>query len=141
MQNSTTTSAWLALRLTFGVIPIAAGADKFFDLLTHWEQYVSPLAARLLPFSPAVFMRAVGIIEIAVGILVLTRWTRIGAYLASAWLLVIALNLISTGHFLDVAARDVALAVSAFALARLEEARLAERSASPVVVGHPLAAT
>ena len=68
-------------------------------------------------------MRFFGVVEIAVGLLILTRWTRIGAYVASAWLLLIAVNLVSTGHFLDVAARDVAMAVAAFALARLEEVR------------------
>ena len=31
----------------------------------------------------------------------------------------IALNLVASGHFLDVAARDVAMAVSAYVLARL----------------------
>jgi hypothetical protein len=51
---------------------------------------------------------------------------------AAGWLLAIAANLLLSGHFLDVAARDVALAVAASALARL--APLHERTAahSPV---------
>ena len=30
-----------------------AELDKFLNLLTNWEQYVSPLAQRMLPLSPA----------------------------------------------------------------------------------------
>jgi hypothetical protein len=107
----------------FGMVPVVAGLDKFFNLLTNWEQYLSPITQRLLPFSGSDFMRIVGVIEIAVGLMILTKWTRLGAYVAAAWLALIGLNLLSSGHYLDVAARDVALAVAAFALARLEEAR------------------
>jgi uncharacterized membrane protein YphA (DoxX/SURF4 family) len=128
MENAKTHQAWLGLRAVFGVVPIVAGLDKFFNLLTNWESYLSPLATRVLPFSAGTFMRAVGLVEIAVGVMVLTRWTRVGAYLASAWLVLIALNLITTGHYLDVAARDLALAVGAFALGRLEEARAEART-------------
>jgi hypothetical protein len=115
--------AWWALRLTFGIIPMVAGADKFLNLLTHWEQYLSPIALSVSPISGAALMRVFGIVEIAVGLLILTHWTRIGAYVASVWLLCIAINLLTTGHFLDIAARDVSMAVGAFALARLDEAR------------------
>src|SRR6185295_1547041 len=123
----------------FGVIPIVAGLDKFLNLLTHWEQYISPLALRLLPLGAPAFMRIVGVVEIAVGLLVLTRWTRIGAYAASGWLVLIALNLLTSGRYLDVAARDVALAVAAFALARLEEARATapQSAGEPAPIGRP----
>jgi uncharacterized membrane protein YphA (DoxX/SURF4 family) len=123
MEDRRLNQAWLGLRAVFGVIPIVAGADKFFNLLTHWEQYLSPIATRVLPFGAGTFMRMVGVVEIVVGVLILTKWTRLGAYLASAWLVLIALNLLTTGHYLDVAARDLGLAVGAFALARLEEVR------------------
>jgi uncharacterized membrane protein YphA (DoxX/SURF4 family) len=118
-QDHRTETAYWALRLTFGVIPIVAGLDKFTNLLADWTAYLSPLAARLLPVSPHSFMMAVGVIEIVVGIGVLSGRARVFGWIAAAWLLGIALNLLTTGHYLDVAARDVALAVSAFALARL----------------------
>jgi uncharacterized membrane protein YphA (DoxX/SURF4 family) len=123
MEDTRLNQAWFGLRAVFGVVPIVAGLDKFFNLLTHWEQYLSPIATRVLPFGAGTFMRVVGIIEIAVGLLILTKWTRVGAYIASAWLVLIALNLLTTGHYLDVAARDLGLAVGAFALGRLEEVR------------------
>jgi len=113
---------WLALRLGIGLTATLAGLDKFFNLLTNWSQYVSPLAVQMLPFSTTTFMGIVGIVELAVGIAVLTAWTRLGAYLASAWLTLVAINLALAGYF-DVAVRDVVMSIGAFTLARLTEVR------------------
>ena len=68
-------------------------------------------------------MHIVGVIEMIVGLAILTKWTRLGAYVASVWLLAIALNLVSTGMFFDVAVRDLEIALAAFVLARMTEAR------------------
>ena len=121
MQSSTLNQPYWMLKIAFGVVPIVAGLDKFTNLLTNWEQYLSPIVSRMIPAE--IFMRAVGIIEIIAGILVLSKMTRIGAYVVAAWLVAIALNLLSTGHYLDVAVRDLVMAVGAFTLAKLEEAR------------------
>jgi len=67
-------------------------------------------------------MGVVGMVEVAVGVAILTRWTRVCAYLACAWLVGIAANLVLADMY-DVAVRDVAMAVGAFTLARLEEVR------------------
>lgn len=67
----------------------------------------------------------------AVGVLVLSRFTRLGAYLAAGWLTLIALQLLFVGN-LDVAVRDLVMAVAAYTLARLTEARVANAEvASP----------
>jgi uncharacterized membrane protein YphA (DoxX/SURF4 family) len=116
-------SAWWALRVGLGVGPFLAGLDKFFNLLTNWELYLSPVAERLLPVSATTFMHVVGVIEMVVGLMILTRWTRIGSYVAMLWLIAIAVNLISTGRFFDVAVRDLLLAIAAYTLARLTEVR------------------
>jgi uncharacterized membrane protein YphA (DoxX/SURF4 family) len=115
-------SPYWALRVAFGAVPFLAGLDKFFNLLTNWEKYMSPLAARFLPVTTTTFMHAAGVIEMAVGIAILTRWTRLGSYVAAAWLLGIAANLMAAG-FLDVAVRDVVMAIAAFTLAQLSELR------------------
>ena len=122
--------AWKLLRGGFAFVPFAAGLDKFLGLLADWEMYLSPTVAKLLPLAPATFMRTAGVIEMAVGLLMLTRWTRIAAYIASTWLTLIALNLIVSGQFLDVAVRDLALALAAFVLALLTEARAARTVAA-----------
>jgi uncharacterized membrane protein YphA (DoxX/SURF4 family) len=116
-------SAWWALRIGLGLGPLLAGLDKFFNLLTNWEGYLSPLMQNLLPVSPTTFMHIVVVIEMIVGLMILTRWTRIGSYIAMLWLVAIALNLISTGSFFDVAVRDLEMAIAAYTLARLTEAR------------------
>jgi uncharacterized membrane protein YphA (DoxX/SURF4 family) len=48
MQDHRTETAYWALRLTFGIVPIVAGLDKFTNLLTSWQGYLSPLAVQLL---------------------------------------------------------------------------------------------
>ena len=113
---------WVALRYGIGLTAALAGIDKFFNLLTDWSAYVSPLVAQFLPVSTGAFMGIVGVIEFAVGLAILTGWTRVGAYVASAWLLGIAVNLLAAG-FYDVAVRDDVMAVAAFTLARLAEVR------------------
>jgi uncharacterized membrane protein YphA (DoxX/SURF4 family) len=109
------------LTLTYGIVPIVAGLDKFTNLLTNWEAYLSPSLVRMLPFSGHTFMLLVGIIEIVAGILLLLR-PRIGAWVVMAWLISIGLTLLTSGHYLDVAVRDFTMAVGAWALARLSAA-------------------
>ncbi|MGC4113937.1 MAG: DoxX family membrane protein [Myxococcales bacterium] len=129
--------AWWALRIGLGLGPFLAGLDKFFNVLANWEGYLSPLATKVLPISAVSFMHLVGIIEMVVGLAILTKFTRVFAYVAAVWLLAIAANLVTTGHYFDVAVRDVLLALSAFTLARLSEARakvpVAERRSAPAM--------
>ena len=115
--------AWWVLRIGLGVGPFLAGLDKYFNLLTNWPAYISPLALKILPFSGQTFMHIVGVIEMIVGLAILTKWTRLGSYVASVWLIAIAINLVSTGMFFDVAVRDIEIALAAFVLGRLTEAR------------------
>src|SRR5512137_1937829 len=105
--DSRLNSAWWGLRIGLGAAAFLAGLDKFFNLLADWAAYLSPIAVNLLPLSPAVLMRAIGVVEMAVGLAILTRWTRLGSYVAMLWLLAIAANLVTTGRFFDIAVRDV----------------------------------
>ncbi|HZI28569.1 MAG TPA: hypothetical protein VFD64_10440 [Gemmatimonadaceae bacterium] len=120
-----------ALRLVFGLTATLAGLDKFFNLLADWSTYVSPLAASFLPVSPETFMYVVGAVECAVGIAILGAAPVLGAYVASAWLLLVAVNLLA-GGYVDVAVRDVVMAVAAFTLARLLELRAHSTTRAPV---------
>jgi hypothetical protein len=123
---------WEGLRIGLGLVPFLAGLDKFFNLLTNWQMYLSPVIEPLLPFSATTSMQIVGVIEMIAGLAVLTRWTRLGSYVVSAWLVLIAANLVSTGMFLDVAVRDLALALAAFTLARLTELKeMAQHQQTP----------
>lgn len=119
-MNSNVQLVRTLLKYTFGLVPIVAGLDKFTNLLTNWTQYLSDGLVNMLPFEPSVFMMIVGVIEIIAGILVFTK-TRFGAYLVSVWLVLIALTLIFSGSYLDVAVRDMVMAIGAFSLAKLSE--------------------
>jgi uncharacterized membrane protein YphA (DoxX/SURF4 family) len=112
-----------ALQFTLGATAIAAGADKFFNLLTDWEQYLNDDVSDRLGLSPKQFMSLVGLIEIAAGATVLSGRTRFGGMLVSTWLLGITANLISKGKYFDIAVRDVNMAVAAYALAELAHRR------------------
>jgi hypothetical protein len=68
------------------------------------------------------FTLVAGALEVALALLVITSWTKLGAYLASVWLLVMAINLVMTGQYRDVALRDLGLCLGAFALAKLTAA-------------------
>lgn len=108
------------LKYTFVIVPIVAGADKFTNLLTHWEQYVNPSIASILPFSASVFMMIVGVIEIAAGIIVLKK-TEIGGYIVAGWLTVVALTLLVGFNYIDIAVRDLVMAICALSMARISK--------------------
>lgn len=126
---------WWALRIGLGVVPIVAGLDKYFNLLTNWGAYLSPIVTKIIPVSVPTFMHVIGVIEIIAGIIVLTRWTRIGSFIVALWLLGIAVNLVTTGMFFDIAVRDVEIAIAAFALAQLTAVR--ESSLATETLKHP----
>jgi hypothetical protein len=122
---------WWALRVGLGGAAFLAGLDKFFNVLADWTAYLSPLAVRLLPIGASTFMHVVGVVEMIVGIAILGGVTQVGGYVAGAWLLAIAANLVTTGHYFDVAVRDIEMAIAAFTLARLTEAGVGATEPEP----------
>jgi hypothetical protein len=122
-MNERLTPAYWVLRIGVGATAFLAGLDKFLHLLADWGMYVSPLVERVLPVSPDVFLRFVGVVEMVVGAAILAGAARVFGYVAAAWLIGIAANLLTTGAFFDVAVRDVVMALAAFTLARLAEVR------------------
>jgi uncharacterized membrane protein YphA (DoxX/SURF4 family) len=116
---------WL-LRIGLGGTAFLAGLDKFTNLLTDWEKYLAPQVEEKLPVSGRTFMYGVGVIEMLVGLGILTRQPKLASYAASGWLLGIAANLALNGDY-DIAVRDVNMALAAYALARSESSRQNER--------------
>ena len=118
--------AYLVLRTAFVVAPILFGIDKFFNWMTYWPKYLWVGIPNVISVSPQNFMYAVGVVEIAAGLLVLI-WPRIGSWVVAAWLAGIVTNLVIKsiavgGHtqvFWDIALRDFGLMIAAIALARL----------------------
>jgi uncharacterized membrane protein YphA (DoxX/SURF4 family) len=122
-MDSRLTSSFWALRIAIGATAFLAGLDKFFNLLADWEAYVSPLLLKVVPLSAGSLMRVAGVIEMIAGIAVLAGLARFAGYVVAAWLTAIALSLLTTGHYFDVAVRDLVMAVGAFVLARLAQVR------------------
>jgi hypothetical protein len=110
--------AFLLLRTVFAVAPVLFGVDKFTGLLTDWERYLAPQVDDLVPGTAHQAMLAVGVVEIAAGVLVVLA-PRLGGYVVAAWLAGIIGNLLLVGDYYDVALRDFGLLVAALALARL----------------------
>ena len=127
--------AFMLLRIAFTVAPIVFGVDKATNLLTDWQQYLSPTVDHLVPGTGHQLMLVVGLVEVLAGVLVGVR-PQVGAYVVAGWLAGIIMNLLLIPGFYDVALRDFGLLVAALALARLAHAfrprtqGTSERSAS-----------
>lgn len=110
-ENHVVQSTHTTLRYLFAAVPIIAGADKFTNLLTQWDAYLNPLALTVVPVTAPTFMHFVGVVEIVAGVLVFVK-PRLGGFVVMGWLLAIALQLLIWGRFLDVAVRDIVIALS-----------------------------
>ena len=91
--------SWNLLRYSYGIVILLVGLDKVLGLglITDWPMYISPLALSLLPVSVTTFLIAIGIIEVVVALMLLTKWPRLAGYLSIAWLVLIAINLLLAG--------------------------------------------
>lgn len=110
--------AFLILHWAFVVLPITVGADKFFNVLAPWRDYLAPVVTDVLGVSGVSLMRAIGVGEILLGLMVAFA-PRIGGWLVAGWLWAITLNLLLMPGYADVALRDAGLSLGALALARL----------------------
>lgn len=124
------------LRIGLGLGAFLAGLDKFFNILANWEAYLTPLATSLVPVSAGTLMRGVGVIEMAAGVLLLAGFTRLGGYVVAGWLIAVAVSLVTTGRFFDVAVRDLLMAIAAFTLARMSEVRAHATAGRTVALRH-----
>ncbi len=121
-------SAYRILHAGYAILPIVAGADKFFNYLTNWERYLAPEIPRLLSVDAATFMMGVGAVEILAGLIVALA-PRFGGYLVALWMVGIIVNLLMVPGYYDVALRDFGLALGALALANLSRHFTSPRTA------------
>jgi len=112
--------AYHILRIGFTAAPILAGIDKFTHLLVNWDQYLPSFVNRMVGGHGHELMLVAGVIEIVAGLGVFFK-PKIFAYVVSAWLVLIILNLLMIPGYFDVALRDLGLALGALALARLSQ--------------------
>jgi hypothetical protein len=110
--------AYMVLYVTFILLPLVAGVDKFFDLFVNWDAYLSPLIAGVAPFGPHQFMMGVGAVEIFAAFVVGVA-PSIGGWVVAVWLWGIVINLLLIPGFYDIILRDLGLSAAALALSRL----------------------
>lgn len=120
MNSARLQRAFLVLSFSYGVVLILAGLDKIFgtNLIVYWPKYISPFVHSILSISVPVFLGFMGVVEVLVGALFFTRWAAIAGWLSVAWLVLISINLVMLGA-IDIAIRDLLLAVGAYAIAEL----------------------
>ncbi|MFL5812136.1 MAG: hypothetical protein ACJ763_01045 [Bdellovibrionia bacterium] len=118
LKQSQSLQAYEILHAGFVIAPLTAGVDKFTNRLTNWDQYLAEQVPSRLGMTPKSFMKLVGAIEISAGIGVAVK-PKVFGYVVSAWLCGIAGNFLMKRQYLDIALRDVGLALGALALARL----------------------
>ncbi len=113
--------SWWLLKVTYGLLFMVAGADKFLNLVTQWPKYISPMLLKMSMLNAQHFIWGVGVVEIVIGLMILFFATRLGGYLAMTWLLLIVFNLLSMLTYFDIAVRDVVMAIGALVLALLTD--------------------
>lgn len=116
-----TSQAYHLLHWGFVVVPLVAGLDKLFHVMTDWNVYLCGYATNLLGqagISVPNFMMGVGALEIMIAMLVAFK-PRVGAYLVALWLAAIIANLVMLQGSFDVMLRDFGLFLAALAFGRL----------------------
>ena len=114
--------AFTVLRVVFTVAPILVGLDKFAEvLISDWPKYLAPEFNDLIPGSATDAMYAVGVVEIAAGVIVAVT-PRFGGLLVAGWLGGIIVSLLLVGGYADIALRDFGLLAGALALFLLASA-------------------
>ena len=116
---------WTMSRYVYGLVPVLIGLDKFFFFIVNWNIYVSPFFASFIPIMYLVPI--VGIVEIAAGLLILTKYPRFGAYLVAAWIGMVIINLFLISGFYDIILRDVAIAFGYIVFGMLTELKESSR--------------
>lgn len=113
-----TYQAYQILYYSFTALFAIAGLDKFLHLLATWESYASPGIANIFGMSVGTLSILAGIVEIAVAVGIALK-PRIGSWMATAWLWLIAINLLTIPAHFDIVLTTLMLSAAAFAFTRL----------------------
>ena len=97
------------LRTTYGICFLGSGADKFLFCITDWSKQGSSCTV----------LRIRGMCEIAIGVLLFTKFIVPAAYTAALWLLLSGAHVFVHPQHRDTAFRYVVIALGAYVLARL----------------------
>ena len=110
------TLIWLALKFTYGLLFTLSGTVLILSIYWPWI-YTKMTPAAVIPHTS--LMMGIGIVEVLIGLILFSPYTKLGAILAAIWLSIIIINQIWMANYLDIVARDIVLFVGALALAGL----------------------
>lgn len=107
--------AFRLLQVMFVAMPMIAGFDKFFHLVTNWDIYVSPLVIQLthIPAREMTYLWAP--LEMAVGLMVALK-PRIGSLAAFLMFGLISIDVLATPGHLHLAMLDFCMCMDAVVL-------------------------
>ena len=110
------------LTYTFALFLFVIGFDKILqiDLISNWPTLVGPLTHFLLPLSAGSIVTVEGILEILLGILLLTRWKKISLAFLVVTIGIVIVDLFILRYY-NLAIREIILVVLCFALYVLDE--------------------
>lgn len=106
----------ILLRATYSIGYLLAGLDKFFKIYFDWHSYLNTLSHSKYSLCINIIFYFSGFIEIFIGLLLLTKYVRKAAFLASLWLIIKAVYNIVIGQYYDIAARYLVVAIGSIAL-------------------------
>lgn len=108
--------------LQFGLflVLLIEGADKFFNVLVEWTQYLPGVILYNTPLNSSDTMKAVGIVEVITAIMIMyhPKW---GGYLSSAIFAAIVLSLAMIPGYYNIMVVDFGLFCASLALAKLSK--------------------
>ncbi|HUD02603.1 MAG TPA: hypothetical protein VMR46_01095 [Candidatus Paceibacterota bacterium] len=110
------------LTYTFALFLFIIGFDKILqtDLISNWQTLVGPLTRFLLPLSAGSIVTVEGILEILLGMLLLTRWKKISLVFLVVTIGIVIVDLFIL-HYYNLAIREIILVMVCFAIYLLDE--------------------
>ncbi len=97
------------LRIVYGLYWGIIGVDKFFGFVTESEFRVSKLTLSFIPLSLPQLLRVIGTLEIAIAVMILTQWPRLGAICGIILMTAIIVNLIAMKEHYDIALHGITI--------------------------------
>jgi hypothetical protein len=86
---------YILLKITYALLFLIVGVDKFFNIMTQWNLYINPGLLHSMPISGTIFLAFFGALQIIIGIGILSPLSLWAMYSALLMLVGIFINLIS----------------------------------------------
>jgi uncharacterized membrane protein YphA (DoxX/SURF4 family) len=112
----TLTKVCLLLRITYALLFIVVGIDKFFNIITQWQIYVHPDLMLLVPITAYQFLAFFGALQIMIGVIILSPWSLWGINGGLLMLIGIFINLVSMQGITVVLIHDLFMIIALIVL-------------------------